>query len=376
MGRISKSSNFVLPGVIFLTVIPIFLFLPRLLLSASAIEVKQTGRIVLSQEATTLMAVESFVRTEDGVFIVPDYKDGNFKLYDEKGNLITVWGRRGPGPMEFLSPRGSDYQSKTLAVSDFSKQRIYIFKRTGRTNFEKITEFVYPVLDKFNPRLANGRIYISGYAPVSDKEAYSLFSRDLQTGELEYILPNWTKYGFSSFGQYDSKKNSVLSLGGAGFCDVLEDSIYFVWEGDLKILKIDGSTKKWESFGYKTKNYRQPKVTTALEMAISVLSLEGMDTEFAKMSFVNAIFADKGFVGVVFQNYDSKSSLWKMFLQLYTPSGEFITETPLQDAVTYIDFRAGNSFYDRESHTLYYLSIRYDEKTNLDRYEIISYKIE
>ena len=89
-----------------------------------------------------------------------------------------------------------------------------------------------------------------------------------------------------------------------------------MWEGDLKILKIDGSTKKWESFGHKTKNYRQPKVTTALEMAISVLSPEGMDAEFAKMSFVNSIFADKGFVGVIYQNYDHKGSLWMMFLLL------------------------------------------------------------
>ena len=53
MGRILKSSNFVLPGAIFRTVIPILLLLPRLSLSAGAIEVKQTGRIVLFQETTT-----------------------------------------------------------------------------------------------------------------------------------------------------------------------------------------------------------------------------------------------------------------------------------------------------------------------------------
>jgi hypothetical protein len=46
------------------------------------------------------------------------------------------------------------------------------------------------------------------------------------------------------------------------------------------------------------------------------------------------------------------------------------------NAVTHIRFRANNSFYDREKYILYYLSITYDEKTALDKYEILEYSID
>jgi len=340
------------------------------------IDVTQIRRVILSQEKAVLMAAESFVRTEDGLFIIPDYRDGNFKLYDDDGNLVAVWGKRGPGPLEFLSPRSCHYQPKILAVSDFSKQRILTFKRTGKTEFEKVSEFAFPVLDKFNLKLADGRVFIAGLISLSDKESYSLYSRDLRSGDIQYLLPTEAKYGFLSFSQFDSKKHTVLPIGSAGFCDVMGNYVYFIWEGNLRIIRIDRTSKARESFGEKTPSYRQPKVTSALEIAMSLLSAKDAEAEYAKMSFVNTIFADEGFIGVIYQNYDGKDSLWKMYLQLYTPAGKLIKESPLPDAVTYINFRASNSFYDRESNTLYYLSIRYDEKTSLDRYEIVAFKIE
>lgn len=36
------------------------------------------------------------------------------------------------------------------------------------------------------------------------------------------------------------------------FIDIQGDGIYFVWEGDLKITKIDIKSGEFTSFGYKT----------------------------------------------------------------------------------------------------------------------------
>jgi hypothetical protein len=86
--------------------------------------------------------------------------------------------------------------TQLLAVSDFSKQRILTFKRTGKTEFEKVSEFAFPVLDKFNLKLADGRVFIAGLISLSDKESYSLYSRDLRSGDIQYLLPTEAKYGF------------------------------------------------------------------------------------------------------------------------------------------------------------------------------------
>ena len=332
-------------------------------------------RITLSQERSLLLAVESFVKTENDLFIIADYKDGSFKVYDDNGKLLTVWGRRGPGPLEFSSPVSTDYQKPLFAISDFTKQRIFIYETIARYDFKKVTEFVVPVLDKVNIKLIDNQVLISGYIPVSENKAYCLYAWDPKTRDIQYILPEEVKYGFPSFREFNSKKGTVLDLGSAGFCDVLGDSIYFIWEGNLKVIKINRTAKTWESFGEKTPNYRQPEVTQAVKDAIARRSLKDIEAEYSKMSFVNGIFADEKFVGVIYQNYDRKISLWRMFLQLYTPAGKLIQEEALPDAVTYIDFRANNSFYDRARKRLYYLSIRYDKESGLDKYEILEYQI-
>lgn len=343
--------------------------------AALGVEVTQIGKIELSQEKSLLMAATSFIKTEDDIFIIPDYKDGNLKLYDLRGNLIKVWGKRGPGPLEFLRPVSCDYKEPLLSIFDFGKLRIFVYKRVGSEEFEKVSEFVCPN-DKANIKLIEDQVLIAGYFAVSDKKQYGLYTINLKDGNYQYLLPVEVKYGFTSFGQFDSHRMSILPLGNAGYCDVYGDFIYFVWEGDLRIIKINRATKGFEFFGERTANYIKPKVTKKLEEGFQMLSHEVVQAEFSKMSFVTGIFADENFIGVIYQNYDKKSSLWKMFLQLYAPEGRLLYETALSNAVTYINFRANNSFYDRSDHILYYLSITYDEKTAIDKYEIIEYKIE
>jgi len=343
--------------------------------AALGIEVTQIGKITLSQEKSVLMAAGSFIKTQDDIFIVPDYKGGNLKLYDINGNLIKICGKSGFGPLEFLSPRSCDYEKPFLSIFDFARQRIFLYRRVGRTEFERVSEFVCPN-DNANIKLMEDQVLIAGYIAVSDKKQYGLYTRNLKSGKIRYILPEEVKYGFTSFDQFDSHRLSTVPVGISGYCDVFGNTIYFVWEGDLRIIKINKLTYGYEFFGEKTNNYVKPRVTKKLEESFQNLSLKDTLAEFSKMSFITGIFADKDFVGVIYQNYDQESSLWKMFLQLYTPEGKLLHETALPNAVTYIDFHANNSFYDREKHILYYLSITFDEKTALDKYEMMKYRIE
>jgi hypothetical protein len=354
----------------------ILCFLATGLYAASSIEIHPAGKIVLSQTKTILGAVEGFAKTEDDVFVVPDYKEGNIKLFDDHGELIKVLGRKGPGPLDFGSPRNCDYCAPLLAISDFGRQRIFVYRKVGHTNFEKVSDFPLPVLDKIYPKLMEDQILIPGYVAVSDKKQYGLYTIDLSRGQLRYILPIETKYGFSSLNEFESKKGSLLSLGSTAYCDVFGGSILFVWEGNLRIIKIDKATNAFVTFGKKPANYIKPKVTRALEEAFQTLSAKDVETEYSKMSFINGLFADKDFVGVIYQNFDEKTSLWKMYVQFYSPRGELLKEIDLPEAETYISFRANTSYYDRAKRALYFLSITYDQKTTLDQYKIMKYKID
>lgn len=321
------------------------------------------------------MAVSSFVKTEDDVWIIPDYKDSNIKLFNSRGELLSLFGRRGPGPLEFSSPRDCSYQAPYLAVYDFSKQRVVLYRKEGREGFSRIREFVRP-FDFIDLRFMGNELLVAGFIAESERSQYCLYSHGIEDGRIRYILPNYVKYGFSSFREYDANKNDKLQIGGAAYCDVDDRFIYFIWEGDLRIIKIDRKTLSRETFGVITKNYRKPAMTNALTAAFNAMNNEGIDAEYQKMSFVNGIFADKDFLGVLYQNYDSREGLWKIFLQLYSLDGRLLKESALSDAVTYVEYHCNNTFYDRTDRSLYYLSITYDKATSLDQYRIIKYRIE
>ena len=127
-----------------------------------AIEVKLVGSIILSQENTILGAVESFTITEDGLFILPDCKEGNFKIFDENGEFVKVWGRSGPGPLEFGSPCSCDYSNPYLACYDIGKLKVLVFKRTGKTEFEKVAGFQHRP-DKLDLKIVKDEVFFAGY---------------------------------------------------------------------------------------------------------------------------------------------------------------------------------------------------------------------
>lgn len=360
---------------IYSVVLASFIFLIEGTHLALGMDIKKIGDILLSQDKAVIMAVSGFAKTGDDIFIVPDYKDGNVKLFDGQGSLLKIWGQRGPGPLEFLSPRTCEYMAPFLALYDFSKQRVDIYKKEGPTDFAKLSGFVCPY-GFIDLRFMGDEILVAAYIAVSDNRRYGLYSRNLKNGRIQYILLNEEKYGFSSFRGYESKKKEVLPLGSAGYCAVVDDNIYFVWEGDLRIIKIDRATRRHEAFGQRTKNYTKPAVTRALDQAFESRTVQDIEAEYQKMSFVNGLFADKDFIGVIYQNYDHQTALWKMFLQLYSLDGKLLKEAALPEAETYVNFRCNNSFYDCADRTLYYLSITYDPATSLDRYKIIKYRIE
>ena len=74
--------------------------------------IKLTKKIPISQETTLLERPRAFCVTEDKLFLIPDYKAGDVKIYDSNGKLVTVFGRKGYGPGEFSKPAHCFYNKE------------------------------------------------------------------------------------------------------------------------------------------------------------------------------------------------------------------------------------------------------------------------
>ncbi|HLP48529.1 MAG TPA: 6-bladed beta-propeller, partial [Candidatus Kapabacteria bacterium] len=108
----------------------VFLFL-YLLSSLSAIEIKLSRKFTLAQdEENFIIRPGSFFVTEDEMIFVIDSRSSNIKIFDTDGKLASVFGRKGLGPNEFITPFYSAYQKPFLALVDFGRRRHFIYKRS------------------------------------------------------------------------------------------------------------------------------------------------------------------------------------------------------------------------------------------------------
>jgi len=337
------------------------------------LEVKLVKRFLLSQEKTILMSISCFAVTEDEMLILPDVKDGNIKFYDNTGNLIKIWGRRGPGPDEFQSPMYCDYQKPYYIHLDLGKMRISIYKRAERAKFVRINEIL--CVGCFSDvRLLNKNVLVAGNKEDSNGNKFALYVKDFEDKETHYLLPSYVKYGFKSAYGFDRKYGEISPIGVTAHFHVHGDYVYYVWEGRLRIVRINLKTKKMGTFGQETKNYVRPKVTKGILEARRIRKGIIERKEKEKMSWVTGVFADEDFIGLIYTNFDKVSSLWKAFLQLYSPEGELMSEVALPDAVTYV-MGGPSNFYKKDDQHLYILSRRLNEEGYMDEYEIFKYKI-
>ncbi|MHB8094478.1 MAG: hypothetical protein ACYDH0_05990 [Candidatus Aminicenantales bacterium] len=351
---------------------------PFIVVQAFSIQLREAGHIILSMKEAPLYMGETFAVTEDDMFIVSDYKDGNFKFYSAQGEYIRTWGKPGIGPDEFLSPRYCSYQKPFFMFYDMGRMRIYVYKRIGKTDFLKETEFIQTPTQMDFARIGN-EVLIAGHIGVSDKESYALYSRNIKNDDVSYLMSNHTKFGYSSRAGFLAKGEEVGFFGSAGYCDYYGDYVYLIWEGNLKVFKIKLTNKEISSFGEPSSGYRKPRMNRALRDADRIedsrKSMGRIFTEKQKMSFITGIFADMDYVGVVYENYDKKESLWKASLQLYSLKGELILDCPLPGAVRASDFRNRSIQYDKVKKRLFYLSITSDKSSDFEKYEIYKYQL-
>lgn len=320
------------------------------------------------------MNIQCFAVTEDEMFILPDAKAGDIKLYNNRGKLMKIWGRRGPGPDEFGSPFFCDYKNSTYIHLDAGKNTISIYKRIEPLKFARLHELLCPGCLS-DVRLFKDGVLIDSYAIDSNGNEFSLYFKNFEGEKTHHILPLYLKYGFESENQYKTNFNDISPIGVFAYFSIWDNFIFYVWEGRLKILKINLGTKRIEVFGQETKNYIRPKVTKGILEARRKRKGEIESKEKEKMSWIRGVNANKNIIFLYYVNFNKEMSLWEAFLQFYDHAGKLLHEQRLNEAVSYLRY-GPPLFYSQSNNRIYLLSRRLNKENYLDEYEVLKYKID
>lgn len=297
--------------------------------------IKLQKKIKLSQEKTLLQKAMAFCVTEDELFMITDSKSGDIKIYDGNGQLVNILGRKGFGPGEFGEPSFCFYNKgeRKFGVFDYRIRKIFIYNRTGRTEFKRVRE-VYCLALGYDIQLKGNKLLISGYKPDPNKNPYDLYYVDLTNNQITFLLPSYYKYGLKSLHEYETqyrRKPDIKVIGANGWFDVQSDCLYFVWEGDLKIIKINIKSGKRSFFGKKSSHYTKPFASKRLLEAYRMRDINIMQNERSKMSFVTDIFASRKYTLLIYERPVKQDKKLNFKLQIYTLDGNFLEELDIPD---------------------------------------------
>jgi len=340
----------------------------------SGIQLKLIGSVDISEKNTLIEGGAYFCVTKDETFFICDAKAADIKIFDASGNFIRSWGRKGAGPKEFFCPFLINNQGNNFAVLDILKKKVFTFTGKGKDDLDLKNEI--PVLGgAFCTALNKNRLLIAGYCIAPDGKEYELYTRDLTTNKIEYLLPVEQKYGFDSLKEFKKayhNQGDIVTIGIMAYCDWYGDNVYYVWQGNLRIIKINIKTGQKTMFGQKSPYYIRPEPSNAMKQAYRERNTKILDKEKVKLCYVHGIFAGRDFVGLIYGTAKKKpEDTQKIKLQFYTPAGNFINEITLEGENTVTT----NFYLKKDEDIIYFIAIKTDAKTMDDVYSLLKYKI-
>ena len=348
-------------------------FFPLLL---ESVEIKALRKISLSQDNDILIErANSFIVTVDKRILVVDSKAANIKIFDMTGKRVKVFGKKGMGPDEFVRPRESTYLEPFVSIMDYGRNMIFIYKRKGLDSLEFIHKFLNLNLGYDFCFLDDQNLLIAGDKRDNNRRLYCLYKYNFRKDQYDFILPSNVAYGYTSIKQFMKDwYDNLPHIGTYQFFDVSDDSIFFVWTGDIKIIKIDRKTRKLTYFGNKTENFIKPTSTPAIEKAFKQRDHRQIYVLRRQMSYIRHVFVSNNrYVGVVYVG-PFKDDLLKVFLLLYTTGGDFIKEVELLNAKASHHYEI--YFYFSKNDNLFYILDTETSKDFNQFYKIYEFGIE
>jgi hypothetical protein len=312
--------------------------------------------------------------TEEEFFIIPDYGAGDIKIYEKKGTSlrwVKAIGRRGYGPGELAKPSYSFYDKVEgqLAIMDFGRKKILIFHRI--VDEFKLVKEIPCGTGAWDIKLGGKRLFISGYITDPDKNPYDFYFIDITNDKITYLMPSHYKYGLKSFLEYEKEyrnKRDIQAIGVAGWFDIHGDNVYFSWEGNLKVRKLNFVSGEIDEtpFGNKKTNYVESTKSEFKELlnAYKKKDLNLTMEERKKRSYVKNILTTSNHVLVIYGGAGGQGN----WMQFYSFDGRFLKEVSIPGQTD-----GAKMWMDKEKQILYTLSS--ESKVGSNQYFILKYAI-
>ncbi len=346
----------------------------------NGVELKPEKTIRLQGNNKSIIShISRFTINNNEEIIVPDAKMSNVKVFSSSGSLKYTLGRKGQGPGEFIMPYTCYSSEGGLWVSDIQGYKISKF--TSESDGYKYKDFIRIFGLCTDIKVINNTLYIAGY--IDGKSgAHALYSKDLkEPRNIEYLLRNEFKYGYtpdqSNQFQNDWKeRKNFSSFDQSGFFEVFKNDIYFIWPGDLRIIKINIKDKSTRIIKHKTDNYIKPFVSKELIEAYKKRDSSTVRELRKNMSFVGGVFVTQKHIGLIYRGtFDSSLRGGPVYIQFFTHEGKFLEESKLQGAVGDVFF-SKTFHYSEETSKLYYLNRKETQDDEDDYiYELLVFKI-
>lgn len=334
--------------VITLSFIAIFVFVS--LDKLSGYEVKWAERLNFAGGQKSISFPRDVCMTDDGLFLISDQHAGEVKIYQLEGKDLKLVGTIGgvsasDGRLYYPTYCFYNPDQSKFGVIDFSKKAILLYDRLGRLDFNYDKAIDCPYLAD-GIQLIGKKLLVSGYAPDEKNNPHDLYTIDLSSNRTTFLLPSYLKYGLKSYAEYEKKYLGISILGLSGWFSVQGDSIFYTWEGDLKLIKVGINSGQWANgFGKQYLPYRKPSTSSKLYESFKSRNTQAVIKEKAKMSFVKHVFTDAEHVYVIYQGPITQKSNFQ--LQIYTLSGGYLVDVPIPGQV------GSPMYFDKDRGFLY-----------------------
>lgn len=269
------------------------------------------------------------------LFLFSMLQEGKVKIFEKNGNSLKFIKDL---EINDVQPTYSFYnrQEDRYGFFDYKERRILIFDRVGKLGFMQTVDIPCPRgcydLD-FSGKL--DQLIVSGYLADGNDRPFDLYSIDIANNGINYLLPSYEKYGLRNLSEYVieyRKKQTVAAVGAQAYIDILDDNLFFVWEGSLRIIKINLCSQEKTIFSepdsQKIPGYVKPD---RVKLGEPFLKGAFKDTfEMQKtMGYVRNIFATPGRIYLIYETGRNinNNNVSKLKLITYSANGEFLEET-------------------------------------------------
>jgi len=346
-----------------------------------SMKVKYIGNAVLFEKGDNFIREPtSFFVTEDNFIYIFDAKASNIKIYKEDGKFIKSFGRYGLGPDEFIRPAFGTYRKGIIVINDLKRDHLFVYRRDGNNSLKFLKKFFFSGIDNDMHFYGGNKLLLAGLNSDKNRKgnpAYGIISFDILNNKTSYILYLSTCFGFKSQKELDEKMmNGLISLVPAGYVDFIKNYIFYVYAGDIRIIRFNERTKRIITFGEKTEGYIKPYVTKEIINSSAMIGGNSNRRKelINKMSFVLKLFTvSDNRVFIVYTKYNTKIKNSELFLQCYNINGKFIKEYKMNEVNDFINSEI--IFYFKKDSMMLY-AIKTEINSNFSqRFLLFKYRI-